>query len=125
MGRVLLVDDDHDLVEAYKMAIESQGHEALACHSAAEAREQLEKDEPDLVVLDVMMETRSSGFDLAREINERYPSTPIIMLTAVHEASDPAMRFEPDSTWLPVTTFLDKPVDPGRLTREIDTLLPG
>ena len=124
MGTILVVDDDADLVEAYQLAIRSCGHEIATANSAAAARTLLEQGlRPDAMVLDVMMETKSAGFELAREVHSRYPRLPLVMLTAVHQAVDRAMHFEPDETWLPVLQFLDKPVDPAVLARELDRLL--
>lgn len=124
MGTVLVVDDDRDLVEAYKLAITHYGHEVEAAYSAEEARDFLRRRRPpDAFVLDVMMETRFSGMDLAREVHQQCPRSPIVMLTGVHQVVDRALRFEPDETWLPVVKFLDKPVDPAELAKELDAML--
>jgi len=125
MGTILVVDDDADLVETYKLALTQGGHEVQACPSAEQARKLLAKARPDAIVLDVMMETKVSGFELAREAHERYPDLPILMLTGVHQATDRAMHFEPEETWLPVARFLDKPVDPAVLAKEINAMLTG
>jgi len=123
MGRILVVDDDADLVATYELAIRNSGHDVEKAYSAAEARQKLQGDPPDAMVLDVMMERKTSGMDLAREVREKFPELPVIMLTSVHETVPASLRFEPDETWLPVTKFLDKPADPADLTREIDALL--
>ena len=77
----------------------------------------------DIIVLDVMMESRGAGFELAREIHKTYPEMPTIMLTSVHEATGVPYRFEPDESWLPVVKFMDKPVDPAKLADEIEATL--
>jgi len=125
LATILLIDDDADLVEACKMVIAGRGHEVKSARSAAEARELLKGGRPDAIVLDVMMETKDSGFDLAREVQQRFPGLPIVLLTSVHDAVPPSMRFEPDETWLPVIRFLEKPVDPAVLADEIDGMLAG
>lgn len=123
MATVLLIDDDEDLLEACTPAIAARGHAVRVAHSAKEARELLLKHGcPDAVVLDVMMEKLDSGFDLAREIHQQFPGLRMIMLTSLHKATDLGLHFEPDETWLPVTKFLDKPVDPAVLADEIETL---
>lgn len=125
MGTILLVDDDADLVEAYKLVVTQHGHKVKAAYSAEEAREVLKSGRPDAMVLDVMMERMDSGFDLAREVNEQFPDLPIILLTSVHQAVARSLHFEPDETWLPVVKFVDKPVEPAALAAEIEAALAG
>jgi CheY-like chemotaxis protein len=124
MSTVLVVDDDEDLVEAYKLAITQRGHQVQVAYSAQQARDILQQHgPPDAIVLDVMMETQFSGLALAREVHQQCPDSPIIMLTGVHQVVDRALRFEPDETWLPVVKFLDKPVDPAVLAKVLEDLL--
>jgi DNA-binding NtrC family response regulator len=123
MATILLVDDDVDLVEMCRLVIEHRGHAVKSAYSAAEAREVLKTCAPDLVVLDVMMESETAGFELAREIHEARPETPSIILSGVHSATGVPFRFEPDPTWLPVVKFIDKPVPPTALADEIDAIL--
>ncbi len=122
MARVLLVDDDVDIQEANKIALEAKGHDVLLAYSAAEAREAIKTETPDVVVLDVMMERKDSGFDVAREIRAAHPNLPILMLTGIHDHVDKAMRFGPDETWLPVTRFVEKPLSLEKLVAEVETL---
>jgi CheY-like chemotaxis protein len=123
MGTVLMVDDDKGLVEAYRLVVTQHGHEVVAAYSAEEARQLLERDQPDVIVLDVMMERMDSGFDLAREINQKYPKLPVLMLTSVNQVVPASMHFEPEETWLPVGKFIEKPVEPDVLVEEINGLL--
>jgi CheY-like chemotaxis protein len=123
MAKILLVDDDVDLVSMNRLVLEKKGHQVTAAYSAAEARQALAKDRPDLAVLDVMMESASAGFELAREVHQKFPDLPMIMLSAVHEATGVPFRFQPDDDWLPVLKFLDKPVEPGRLAAEVEAAL--
>lgn len=117
---VLLVDDDPDLLEANRMFLEHRGLRVVAAATASEARKVLETGKtPDVAVLDVMMETESAGFHLANDVHRRYPDLPIIILSGVNEKSGMPYRFEADPDWLPVARFLDKPVDPARLLKEI------
>jgi len=120
MAKVLLIDDDVDFIEMNTAVLLNRGFEVAAAYSAAEARERLKQTPIDLVVLDVMMETAGAGFDLAREIHQQFPELPVLMLTGVREAKDVRYTFEPDDTWLPVTAFLEKPVDPALLAERIE-----
>jgi len=122
MARILLIDDDVDLVAMNKAVLAQRGHEVVTAHSAGEAKDAL-RTRPDLVVLDVMMETVSTGFELARDIHRLYPDLPTVILSGVHDATGVPFRFEPDSDWLPVLKFLDKPVAPGKLATEVESIL--
>jgi two-component system response regulator HydG len=123
MAKVFLIDDDVDLVKMNEVVLKNRGHEIIIAYSAAEARTKLPASKPDIIVLDVMMESRDAGFELAREIHKAYPGMPTIMLTSVHEVTGVPYRFEPDESWLPVIKFMDKPVDPVKLAGEIEATL--
>ena len=123
MAKVLLVDDDVDLVNMNRLVLEKRGHKVTAAYSAQEARAALQKARPDIAVLDVMMESVSAGFDLAREVHRQLPDLPMIVLSGVHEATGVPFRFEPEGEWLPVMKFLDKPVEPAQLAAEIEGVL--
>lgn len=118
-----MVDDDVDLVEMCRAVLEHRGHEVASAYSAAEARRALEAGLPDIVILDVMMESETAGFELAREIHRNHPNLPAIMLSGIHAATGVPYRFEPDEDWLPIATFFDKPVPPARLADEIEAIL--
>ena len=123
MATVLLIDDDVDVIEMNRASLEQRGHQVVAAYSAREARAALQTACPAIVVLDVMMESMTAGFDLAREIHETCPDLPMIMLSGVQKASGMPFRFEPDAVWLPVIKFLDKPVSPATLADEVEAIL--
>ncbi|MGH2686687.1 MAG: response regulator, partial [Actinomycetota bacterium] len=77
---ILLVDDDSRLREIVGMALEGEGYGVRTVGSAEEAVDVLERTEPDLLILDVMLPGRD-GFELCREIRTSSP-VPILMLTA-------------------------------------------
>ena len=116
--KVLLVDDEKEFVEVTKVLLETNGFEVVTAYDGASGCKHAAAEMPDLVVLDVMMETKTAGFDTARWLrtNEATKEIPIIMLTAVNQ--EVPWRFEPDDIWLPVDVFLDKPVSPERLLAE-------
>jgi CheY-like chemotaxis protein len=123
VAKILLVDDDVDLVAMYEAVLRHRGHEVMAAYSAAEALLAVAPGPPEVFVLDVMMESETAGFELARRLHEAFPRVPAIMLSGVHAASGVPFRFEPDETWLPVVEFLDKPVQPAALADRIEKLL--
>lgn len=123
MANILLVDDDQDLIEMNKTMLTQRGHNVLIAYSAAEARRVIQTNRPDAAVLDVMMEDMTVGFELARYLHGQIPDLPMIMLTGIRNEMKLPYKYEPDETWLPVTKFLEKPVNPRVLADEVEKLL--
>jgi CheY-like chemotaxis protein len=129
MSKILLVDDDPDVIMACRMALESVGHQVDEAGNSAEAIEKLKHQRPDLMILDVMMETHTAGFQLALKLRNPDPTSeyaefrniPILMLTAIHSTTP--LRFEPDIDYLPVELFVDKPIDPDDLIGKVEWML--
>lgn len=122
---VLIVDDDAEFVRLYSLFLRNSGLEVSAVYSAAEAMDALEKLSPDIVVLDVMMEHFDSGFNVSRSIKEKYPETPVILMTAIGEET--GMDFKPkddsERELMNADAFLDKEASPEELLRKITELL--
>lgn len=120
---VLLVDDDGDFVEMNKVVLEEKGYTVRTAFNGAQCMEQVAGERPDVIILDMMMEDRNEGFNLSRDLrNSEYTKDiPLIMITSVHETIP--FRIEPDKTWLPVDTLLEKPVDPVLLLSVIEKVL--
>ncbi|MFW6061515.1 MAG: response regulator transcription factor [Planctomycetota bacterium] len=124
MAKILLVDDDVDLAEGYQTVFAARGHEVRCAYSAGEARDVVKHFTPDAAVMDVMMETNTAGFELARELDAQFPELPMLLVTGIHEATDVPFRFEPEPSWLPVAKVIDKPVAPAELVDEVEGMLP-
>jgi len=123
MAQILLVDDDQDLIEMNKTVLIQRGHQVTVAYSAAEARQIAKANLPDIAVLDVMMEDKTAGFELARQLHEMSSTLPLLMLTGIRKEMQLGYSFEPDETWLPVSKFLEKPINPRILADEVETLL--
>ena len=82
--KILIVDDDPDLVEAVSIILESKGYTVAAAYGGVEGLEKAKTEKPDLIVLDVMMPDKD-GYEVCRELkaDEKYRSIPILLLTAV------------------------------------------
>lgn len=119
MAKLLLVDDDVDVIAQYEAALAGAGHELHTAYSATDARKLL-KDGlvPDLAVFDIMMENGLPGFDLARELHRIAPKVPILMVSGINEELKMPIDFTPDER-LPIYKFLNKPVPPQTLRTEI------
>lgn len=126
MPRILIVDDDPDIIEAMRVVLENRGYQVDSALDGAKALERIAANKPDLLILDVMMTTPQEGFNLARQLKQdcQTANIPILMLTAVKQKT--GIDFKPeagDETWLPVEEYLDKPVRPDVLIQKVEALL--
>jgi len=129
MAKILIIDDDPDMVLAAQMTLEAAGHQIFSAASGSEGLEKIKEIEPDLIVLDVMMDTTTEGFQVSLQLRSQAPDSeykeykdiPIIMLTAIHTTTP--LRFGPEDDYLPVDVFLDKPLDPDVLSAKVEELL--
>jgi CheY-like chemotaxis protein len=131
--KVLLVDDDRDLVAALRVAFEQRGYAVVSAYDAEQGLARAEQERPDLIVLDIMMPNATEGFHFVWKLRQREEAhlrdIPIVVLSAIHERTQ--LRFYPESTdgtyrageFLPVQAFMDKPVDPERLVSRVEALL--
>jgi two-component system, OmpR family, alkaline phosphatase synthesis response regulator PhoP len=124
--KILIIDDDPDISEAMKIALETQQYKVFTAHNSTEGKAELKKNKPHLIILDVMMDSASEGFTLCRELkkNSKYKTIPILMITSVKDKSGIDFKSEVgDESWLPVNDFLDKPVEPDVLLEKVKILL--
>jgi CheY-like chemotaxis protein len=122
---VLLVDDDADFVEMNRTLLQERGYVVRVAYSGRQCLEEVTARRPDLIILDMVMERPSDGFDISRELrNSAYTKAiPLVMITSVNDSIP--FRVEPDRTWLPVDTLLEKPVDPQLLLAVVERALAG
>ena len=123
--KILLIDDDVDLVEMNKSFLESHGYDVVFAYNGVDGLKMLDSEKPDLLVLDVMMTEVGEGFEVAREVRKReaFKNTPIIMLSAVNELHGFNLTIGADESWNPVTEFVDKPIEHNKLLAKIESLL--
>ncbi len=131
--RVLLVDDDADLREVLRIVLEDAGYEVLLAESGPKGMEAVDRERPEILLLDVMMPEGTEGFHVVWNLRNRddpyFRSLPIIILTAIHQQT--ALRFYPDAgdgtyepgEFLPVQGFVDKPIDPAALLTEMERVM--
>lgn len=119
MAKVLIVDDDAQLLHMVGMMLERGGHTPIPVEKPEEALRRIEEEEPDVLIIDVMMPTMS-GHDLTREIRETrgLKDLPILVLTARSQAIDREAALESGAN-----AYLSKPVLPRDLMEHLDNLL--
>jgi CheY-like chemotaxis protein len=129
--KILIVDDDPDLVEVIRLTLEAEGYQVFEADSGAEGLQKVKEVGPDLIILDVMMDYTTEGFQVSLALRNPDPGSeyaayrdiPIMMLTAIHSTTP--LRFGPDEDYLPVDDFVEKPLDPGALVEKVAAMLKG
>ena len=119
MSRILVVDDDHDIVRLIKAYLERAGYLVMSAYDGETALHILRRDHPDLLVLDLMLPDRD-GWDLTRLIraNPSLAEVPIIMLTARVEDSDKIVGLE-----IGADDYITKPFNPREVVARVRALL--
>jgi CheY-like chemotaxis protein len=126
--KILVVDDDRDLTASLAQVLRAHGYDVAAAHSGAEGLKALLAERPDLVVLDVMMETDTAGFEAADAVRSRretskykaFRDIPIVILTAIDQVTNSRFSMDQSDSFLPGRNeFLTKPVDLDELLAKI------
>jgi two-component system alkaline phosphatase synthesis response regulator PhoP len=122
MAKILIVDDEPDIVEIVAFTLEAKGHQVLSAKDGAECISKVKKDPPELIILDVMM-PRMNGMQVVDYLRnkEEYNHIPIIMLTATTTYSR-----KPDEEWgkkMGVEDYISKPFEPLDLTKRVEKVL--
>jgi len=117
--RILIVDDDKEIVRVVRAYLEQAGYRALTAHNGETALHIIRHDRPDLVVLDLMLPDRD-GWDITRIVrgDESLARTPIIMLTARVEDTDKIVGLE-----LGADDYVPKPFNPNELVARVRAVL--
>ena len=123
--KILIIDDDDDLVLAMRLPLEAAGYKVARAASGEEGLKKVKEVKPDLIILDVMMDSTTAGFQVSLTLRSpdpkseyaEYSKIPILMLTAIHQTTP--MRFGPDQEYLPVDAFLEKPIEPSKLLEQV------
>ncbi|MHB0946516.1 MAG: response regulator transcription factor [Sedimentisphaerales bacterium] len=123
--KILVVDDDPDILEQVELVLKANGYDVATAGSAADAEEFLTATQPDMVVLDLMMEHMDSGFVLCNQIKKLYSNMPVIMLTAVSASTGLGfdIRTPEAKSWIKADCILDKPVRAEELLNAVRKLL--
>ena len=126
MAKILIIDDDQDMVQAMKVVLENKNYQVESATSGREGLEKAKQHKPDLIILDVMMENLDTGFEVSRDLKKDplLKDTPILMLTSIKERT--GFDFEKEAgepDWLPVDDYCDKPLNPEDLVAKVEALL--
>jgi len=119
--RILLVDDEKDLLEVVKLRLEASGYEVLVSADGQSALEAARREKPDLIILDLML-PKLDGYKVCRmlKFDEKYKFIPIIMFSARGQETDKQLGKE-----VGADAYITKPFEPKVLIEKIDELIKG
>jgi CheY-like chemotaxis protein len=129
MAKILVVDNDTEMLFAIQICLESAGHEMTGVGDWIEGWQAIKANKPDLIILAVMIDSTLEDLQLAFILRSPNPlpghstfaDIPILMLTAV--SSTKLLRFEPEKDDLPVDGFANTPIDPDDFLQKIAALV--
>jgi OmpR family response regulator RpaB len=126
-AKILVVDDDPDIVKAAKRVLESRSYQVITAQNGEECLERIREEEPDLIIMDLLM-PKLDGFGVCRELRENveyadYSGIPILIATAVREDAS-RRRYELETGIdLEVGDYVEKPTRPLDLLHRVEKLL--
>jgi CheY-like chemotaxis protein len=129
MAKILLVDDDKDMVESLSMVLEGNGHSVSVVYDVDGLVDAVRDVNPDIILLDIVFpDDPQAGFKAARALSRdaRVNHIPVLVLSAVNQLTRLGFSFsEKDISedFLPVAGFLEKPIEPPLLLARIDDIL--
>jgi len=123
--KILIVDDDEDIVDSLTIMLESKGYEVIAARSGEQGMKLVEEQRPDLILLDVMMEKLTTGFHIGYELRKHpeHKSIPIIIISSIGEATGFDIAAERETDYIAADEFLEKPVKPEVLLKRVAELI--
>jgi len=126
MKKILLIDDDYDLIRSFQVTLENQGFTTITAKNGKEGYLILLTEKPDLLVLDVMMDTDLEGYNFLHKIKKdpKFVDLPVILLTGMVDQL--GVNLYPgveDEEMFPKVHFHDKPIDPIQLCTKIQKIL--
>lgn len=123
----LVVDDDPDFLDQQEANLKTLGFEVLTAEGDTGAREILADQQPDVAFVDLMMDNSDAGFSLCYHLKQKYPETPVVMVTSAGSITDHNFEsmHESQRQWVHADAVFAKPVRLDQLKRELARLMKG
>ncbi len=123
--RILIIDDDEDYGNALSIVLENSGYKVEQALNIKDGREAIDRVLPDLIILDVMMEKHTDGFELCSDLknDEACRMIPVMMVTAVTEKTGFKFSPETDGEYLEADDYVSKPVPVAELLSRVNKLI--
>lgn len=120
MALIAIIDDDPDILDASSLVLKSKGFDVVTATNPVDGYQIVAERNPNLIILDVMMDEPDDGFFLAQKFRKNGITTPILMYTSVSKAI--GLEFG-KSEMVPVDDFVEKPISPEELVKKVEGLL--
>ena len=129
--KIVTIDDDPDVREVLRITLEANNYEVYGASNGTDGLRIIKEVHPDLIILDVMMDTITEGFQVSYQLRSQDPKSeyqafskiPIIMLTGISQKMDMKFSPEKDGEYLPVDEFVEKPIRVESLAEKVKKLL--
>jgi CheY-like chemotaxis protein len=128
-AKILVIDDDADFIEAVSAILQSVRYEVITASNPDEGKKKILKEKPDLILLDIMMDSLFDGFSLCHTVKtskefKEVKDTPIIHVSAVKEITGSRFQFKGEEQGLSgPDDYIDKPIKPDDLLSRIERLI--
>ena len=124
--KILVVDDDPDILDAVTWILESRGYQVVTARDGLEGLATLKAENPDLMILDLLM-PKMDGFSVFKELQapswSEHQNTPILILSSVREEAS-RRRYELETGHkLDVDDYVEKPMNPNVLLERVEKLI--
>ena len=129
--KILIIDDDPDLVESMRIVLEANGYRVESAYNGTEGLELVKEIHPDLIILDVMMDSITEGFQVPYQLRSPdpeseyrdYSNIPILMVTGVSQKMHMTFSPDKDEDYLPVDELVEKPIQLDALLEKVKNLI--
>lgn len=123
--KILLADDDPDFIEINKTILEASGFDVDTAFTSNDTLSKLREYNYDILILDLMMEEKDSGFTVAYAVRDdkNLRNLPILMLTSAEEKTGFSFQFSKDKEWMKVDDYATKPLRPAELLEKVNKLI--
>ena len=123
--KILLIDADADFVEQAREALEGGGCEVITALSGREGLDKVRFEQPDLIVLDLMLEKHDTGFAVAKTLKADPVTTkiPVLMVSSAMEKTGFDFSQDQDGYWMKTDEYVNKPIPLGELAGKVRKLL--
>ncbi len=122
---ILIIDDDKDYAEALRIVLANNGYDVDCALNIKEGRKAVEKNIPNLIILDVMMDKHTDGFEFCYNLkhDEECKKIPVLMVTAVTEKTGFKFSPETDGEYLQADDYVAKPIPVAELLSRVNKLI--
>ena len=123
--KVVMIDDNKDLLFTMETFLQRNGFEVHTAEDGQTGLDLIKKECPDVILLDIMMETLFSGFEVCKQVraDKQLMDTPIIGISAMGDELDINYSQWPDYEYFRPDTFMEKPIDKQRLLQLIPEVI--